>query len=175
MRVTTNEASNFLWDYALAWRIDANPAPVPIPPAAWLFATGVIGLLLATRGTRTNRSSEFWVLGYGSTVQLRTSNSELSTFPFAPHPLPLLSRYHTTPLPLVTPSHLFYPITPLPPHPLRLTHLRRFTHKSRVPFPPPHRHQHSKSGAEEHCRSGERYCRHIDHIHFSVEGKGCQS
>jgi hypothetical protein len=43
MRVTTKGAAT--WDYALAWRIDANAAPVPIPPAAWLFATGLIGLL----------------------------------------------------------------------------------------------------------------------------------
>ena len=63
MRVTTNESAS--WDYALAWRIDANPAPVPIPPAAWLFVTGVIGLLLATRatsgkgGTGAIRSSKF--------------------------------------------------------------------------------------------------------------------
>ena len=55
MRVTTNEADNFLWDYALAWRIDTNPAPVPIPPTAWLFTTGALGLLLATRATRARR------------------------------------------------------------------------------------------------------------------------
>jgi hypothetical protein len=57
MRVTTNDPTS--GDYALAWRIDGNPAPVPIPPAAWLFITGAIGLLLATRGRRTNRSTEF--------------------------------------------------------------------------------------------------------------------
>lgn len=47
MRVTTKGSKAL--DYALAWRIDANPAPVPIPPAAWLFATGVIGLLPFSR------------------------------------------------------------------------------------------------------------------------------
>ena len=57
MRVTTTETTP--WDYALAWRIDTNPAPVPLPPAAWLFITGALGLLLATRAARTNRSSEF--------------------------------------------------------------------------------------------------------------------
>jgi hypothetical protein len=57
--VTTNETGNFLWDYALAWRIDANPAPVPIPPTAWLFASGVIGLLLASRAARRARDSQF--------------------------------------------------------------------------------------------------------------------
>ena len=51
MRVTTNETGNFLWDYALAWRMDANPSPVPLPPTAWLFITGAIGLILATRAT----------------------------------------------------------------------------------------------------------------------------
>ena len=59
LQVTAGESGNFSQDYTLAWRMEATPAPVPIPPAAWLFATGVIGLLLATRGTRTNRSSEF--------------------------------------------------------------------------------------------------------------------
>ena len=53
MRVTTKSSTP--WDYALAWRIDANPAPVPIPPSAWLFATGAIGLFLATRATRARR------------------------------------------------------------------------------------------------------------------------
>lgn len=50
MRVTTNESTP--WDYALAWRIDANAAPVPIPPTAWLFVTGALGLLLATRAMK---------------------------------------------------------------------------------------------------------------------------
>jgi hypothetical protein len=47
MRVTTNESTP--WDYALAWRIGANAAPVPIPPTAWLFISGALGLLLAAR------------------------------------------------------------------------------------------------------------------------------
>lgn len=42
MRVTTNESTNFSWDYALAWRMDA--APVPVPATAWLFATGTLVL-----------------------------------------------------------------------------------------------------------------------------------
>jgi hypothetical protein len=44
MRVTTNEAANFSWDYALAWRMDAAPAPVPLPAAVWLFGSGMAGL-----------------------------------------------------------------------------------------------------------------------------------
>lgn len=41
LRVTTADAQQFLLDYALAWRM----APVPLPPAVWLFASGVAGLL----------------------------------------------------------------------------------------------------------------------------------
>jgi hypothetical protein len=53
MRVTTNEPSNFSWDYALAWRMDAAPAPVPLPAAAWLFGSGVAGLAAWARRRRT--------------------------------------------------------------------------------------------------------------------------
>jgi hypothetical protein len=49
MRVTANESDNFLSGYALAWRMDATPLPAPIPPAAWLFGTGVLALLGWTR------------------------------------------------------------------------------------------------------------------------------
>ena len=48
MRVTTDESGNFSQDYALAWRMNAAPSPVPIPPAVWLFATGVMSLLAWT-------------------------------------------------------------------------------------------------------------------------------
>jgi hypothetical protein len=49
MRVTTNEAQDFSWDYALAWRMDAARSPVPVPAAVWLFATGALGILPFTR------------------------------------------------------------------------------------------------------------------------------
>ena len=49
MRVTTNESTNFSWDYALAWRMGAAPAPVPLPAAAWLFTAGWLSLLPFTR------------------------------------------------------------------------------------------------------------------------------
>lgn len=52
MRVTTNESTNFSWDYALAWRMDGTPAPVPVPAAGWLFASGVIGLIGMARRRR---------------------------------------------------------------------------------------------------------------------------
>lgn len=43
LRVTTDEAGNFSQDYALAWRME--PSPVPIPAAAWLFGSGLVGLI----------------------------------------------------------------------------------------------------------------------------------
>jgi hypothetical protein len=50
LRVTAGDAANFSWDYALAWRMDA--APVPIPAAVWLFGSGLAGLVgLARRWT----------------------------------------------------------------------------------------------------------------------------
>lgn len=49
LRVTTDEAGNFSQDYALAWRMNATPSPVPIPPTAWLFATGMVSLLVLMR------------------------------------------------------------------------------------------------------------------------------
>jgi hypothetical protein len=45
MRVTTDEGGTFSQEYALAWRMDAAPSPVPAPAAAWLFATGALGVL----------------------------------------------------------------------------------------------------------------------------------
>lgn len=48
LRVTTDETDS--WDYALAWRMEAAPAPVPLPSAAWLFAAGVLSLLKLGHG-----------------------------------------------------------------------------------------------------------------------------
>lgn len=44
MRVTTDEATNFQWDYSLAWRMEPAPSPVPLPAAVWLFVSGLAGL-----------------------------------------------------------------------------------------------------------------------------------
>jgi len=48
LRITTPETEQFSWDYALAWRMAPQVAPIPIPSAAWLFtsafaAMGVVG------------------------------------------------------------------------------------------------------------------------------------
>ena len=108
LQVTAGKSGNFSQDYTLAWRMEATPAPVPIPPAAWLFATGVIGLLLATRGTRTNRSSEFWVMGAPFNSELPTQNSAL---------FPLLHVIHRTPLSHPLTLYPFTPCYPTTPYP----------------------------------------------------------
>jgi hypothetical protein len=59
LQVTAGKSGNFSNDYALAWRMEATPAPAPIPPTAWLFITGAISLLLAIRAASAIRSSEF--------------------------------------------------------------------------------------------------------------------
>lgn len=49
LRVTTDEAGNFSQDYALAWRMDVAPSPVPVPAAVWLFGNGLISLAVIAR------------------------------------------------------------------------------------------------------------------------------
>jgi hypothetical protein len=47
LRVTTSETANFSSDYAIAWRME--PSPVPLPPAAWLFASGLAAVARLVR------------------------------------------------------------------------------------------------------------------------------
>lgn len=49
LRVMTDESGNFSQDYALAWRMEANPSPVPLPAAVWLFGSGVASLVAIAR------------------------------------------------------------------------------------------------------------------------------
>lgn len=62
MRVTMNEATNFSWDYALAWRMDTAPARSPFPPqpgssaAAWLALLPSLGV---ARRPSTRRPEAF--------------------------------------------------------------------------------------------------------------------
>ncbi|MDN5940482.1 MAG: VPLPA-CTERM sorting domain-containing protein [Nitrospira sp.] len=49
LRVTAGNAANSSWDYALAWRMEGSPAPVPIPAAIWLFGSGLAGLVAMAR------------------------------------------------------------------------------------------------------------------------------
>jgi hypothetical protein len=56
LRVTTPETAGYTWDYALAWRMEAVAAPVPVPAAAWLFASacGGLGLFARSRARRVS-------------------------------------------------------------------------------------------------------------------------
>lgn len=48
--VKSAEASNFSWDYSLAWYMSPiQAAPVPVPAAFYLFASGIAGIGFATR------------------------------------------------------------------------------------------------------------------------------
>ncbi len=42
LRVTAAETANFSGSYALAWQIDATPAPVPVPAAVWLLSSSLL-------------------------------------------------------------------------------------------------------------------------------------
>ena len=52
LRVTAGDPANFSWDYALAWRLEGSPAPVPLPAAVWLFGSGLAGLVGFARRRR---------------------------------------------------------------------------------------------------------------------------
>ena len=77
LQVTAGKSGNISKDYALAWRMDANPAPVPLPPAAWLFITGAIGLLLATRAASGTGESSRSEVRSSRFSEHRTRNFEL--------------------------------------------------------------------------------------------------
>ncbi len=47
LRVTAADGNNFLDDYALAWRME--PSPVPIPGAVWLFGSGIAAVIGVAR------------------------------------------------------------------------------------------------------------------------------
>lgn len=52
LRVKSGETGNFSWDYALAWYMSPTPlTSVPLPPAFYLFASGLAGLGFSMRRT----------------------------------------------------------------------------------------------------------------------------
>jgi hypothetical protein len=44
IQVQAEMQSDFLWDYALAWRITAGATHAPIPPTVYLLGTGLLAI-----------------------------------------------------------------------------------------------------------------------------------
>ncbi|MCK9607330.1 MAG: VPLPA-CTERM sorting domain-containing protein [Methylomonas sp.] len=55
--VKSAESSNFSWDYSLAWYMGAQAAPVPLPAAFYLFASGLAGLGFTARRKKPDGSN----------------------------------------------------------------------------------------------------------------------
>ncbi|MGE0470679.1 MAG: PEP-CTERM sorting domain-containing protein [Nitrospira sp.] len=53
MRVTGYAPVDSVMDYALAWRMDLSPSPVPLPSAVWLFGSGLAGITAFMRRCRS--------------------------------------------------------------------------------------------------------------------------
>ncbi|WFP50852.1 hypothetical protein PL263_02215 [Methylomonas sp. EFPC3] len=58
LRVVAATAGDFVWDYALAWRMEPlAAAPVPLPASVFLFSGALFGFALSRRGGRLNGAS----------------------------------------------------------------------------------------------------------------------
>jgi hypothetical protein len=73
LRVTAGDPANFSWDYALAWRLEGSPAPVPLPAAVWLFGSGLAGLVAMAR-----RSADSSHCAYRNKLESRFGNRYLN-------------------------------------------------------------------------------------------------
>jgi hypothetical protein len=49
LEVASLQATDFLWDYALAWNIMATTTHAPLPPTVYLLGTGIVALVLLRR------------------------------------------------------------------------------------------------------------------------------
>ncbi|OAI18384.1 hypothetical protein A1507_09570 [Methylomonas koyamae] len=57
LRVIAATSADFVWDYALAWRMEPlTAAPVPLPAAALLFSAALLGFAVSGRGGRLGAS-----------------------------------------------------------------------------------------------------------------------
>jgi hypothetical protein len=54
LQVTSLQATNFLWDYGLAWNITATTTHAPLPPTVYLLGSGVVALVFFRRKKRVS-------------------------------------------------------------------------------------------------------------------------
>jgi hypothetical protein len=52
LEVASLGATDFLWDYGLAWSITATTAHAPLPPTVYLLGTGIVAIVLLKRKGR---------------------------------------------------------------------------------------------------------------------------
>lgn len=58
IRVTGYSPIDAVMDYALAWRMDLSPSPVPVPPTVWLFGSGLAGIAALARRHRSQQRGD---------------------------------------------------------------------------------------------------------------------
>jgi hypothetical protein len=54
LEVGSLQATNFLWDYGLAWDINATTTHAPLPPTVYLLGTGILALIFLRRKERVS-------------------------------------------------------------------------------------------------------------------------
>jgi hypothetical protein len=54
LEVVTLQATDFLWDYALAWNITATTTHAPLPPTVYLLGSGIVAIILFRRRKRVS-------------------------------------------------------------------------------------------------------------------------
>jgi hypothetical protein len=54
LEVASLQATDFLWDYGLAWNITATTSHAPLPPTVYLLGTGIVALILLRRKGRVS-------------------------------------------------------------------------------------------------------------------------
>ena len=54
LEVASLQATDFLWDYGLAWNITATTTHAPLPPTVYLLGSGIVGIVLFKRRRRVS-------------------------------------------------------------------------------------------------------------------------
>jgi hypothetical protein len=54
LEVVSLQSTDFLWDYGLAWNIDATTTHAPLPPTVYLLGSGIVALVFFRRKQRVS-------------------------------------------------------------------------------------------------------------------------